>query len=169
MGRVIWESDSYCCFGVQLGFRGGAMGVQKLEEAPESSRAVSLGWIDGSHTSVCGAWVGLGGVVVGLRLGLGFGLGAALGLQLGVCVGTCIGVKYVAKLVFANKILLLPLGPKILTPHRQPPCLFPVLGGHVSQPKLTLLPKSWHPDCSLVPLVASFLWQGHRSWQVTLE
>ena len=82
----------------------------------------------GAHT--CGFWACLGGVVVGLRVGLGFGvgLGEVGGLQLGVCVGIGIGVKYVAKLAFANKLLVLPLGFKILTPHRHP--LFP----RVSQP-----------------------------------
>ena len=79
----------------------------------------------GAVTVVFGAWACLGGVVVGLLVGLGFGLGAAGGLQLGLCVGRGIGVKYVAKLEFANKLLLLPLGSKILTPHRQPPRFFP--------------------------------------------
>ena len=82
-----------------------------------------------------GAWVGLGGVVVGLRVGLGFLvglrvglgflLGVSLGLQLGLCLSIRLGVKYVDKQVFANKLVLLPLGFKILTPHRQVPALFP--------------------------------------------
>ena len=102
--------------------------MQNVEDAPESSKAVSAGLKGGTVTIVFGAWVGLGGVVVGLRVGLGFLLGASVGLQLGLCVGIGIGVKYVAKLAFANKLLVLPLGSKILTPRRHP--LFPC----VSQP-----------------------------------
>ena len=151
-------------------FRGGAEGVQKVEDAPESSKAVSAGLNGGTVTIVFGAWVGLGGVVVGLRVGLGFLLGASVGLQLGVCVSTGVGVKYVAKLAFANKLVVLPLGFKILTPHRQVPPFFPFLVCQVqsSHPKLTLLPNNWQCGSSFVPLVASVRWCGQRWVHVTL-
>ena len=131
------------------------MGVQKVEDAPESSKAVSAGLMFGTVTIVFGALVCLVGVVVGLRVGLGLGLGASAGLHLGLCVGIGIGVKYVAKLAFANKLLVLPLGFKILTPHRQLSRFFPFR--QVSHPKLTLLPKNWHCGASFVPFVASAL------------
>ena len=108
--------------------------MQKVEDAPESNKAVSAGWKVGTVTMFSGAWVGLGGVVVGLRVGLGFLLGVSLGLQLGLCLSTRVGVKYVDKLAFANKLVVLPLDFKILTPHRQVPSFFLVWPGNSNLP-----------------------------------
>ena len=67
--------------GLLNGNRGGARGVQKLDEAPESNKAVSSG------CSVSDATRGKGveqGFPIGATLGLhvGFGLGKGVGLQL---------------------------------------------------------------------------------------
>ena len=105
------------------------MGVQKVEVAPESSKAVSAGLNGGTGTIVFGALGGPVGVGVGLRVGLGFLLGASVGLQIGLCVSTGVGVKYVDKLALANKLVVLPLDFKILTPHHQVPAFFPGRAG----------------------------------------
>ena len=67
--------------GFLLGSRGGARGVQKFDDAPESSKLVSSG------CSVSGATrgtEGLQGLQIGATLGLlvGFGLDKGVGLQL---------------------------------------------------------------------------------------
>lgn len=67
--------------GLQLGNRGGARGVQKFDDAPESNNAVSSGCsVSGATRGV----VGLQGFPIGATLGLhvGFGLGKGVGLQL---------------------------------------------------------------------------------------
>ena len=67
--------------GVQLGIRGGALGVQKLDDAPESNKAVSSGC---SGVSATRGIVGLQGFPIGATLGLrvGFVLDKGVVLQL---------------------------------------------------------------------------------------
>ena len=77
--------------GSLLGSRGGARLVQKIDDAPESSKAVSSG------ARFFGSAVGTGDKQV-------LQIGATLGLRVGFGLGVWMGLQGVLKLAFANKV-----------------------------------------------------------------
>ena len=78
-------------WGFLLGSRGGARLVQKLDDAPESSKAVSSG----------ARFFGSAG---GARDKQGLQIGATLGLRVGFGLGVWVGLQGVLKLAYANKL-----------------------------------------------------------------